>query len=99
MKNLTVILRHGFENDHVRVSIDGVVAYERRGVRTRFQVDRADAFEVPAAETGNLDVRVEARGAGASKRIDLGRTKTIAVDLTEGAGIELHALDTEAMDA
>ncbi len=100
MRKLTVVLRHGFTNDHARVLAAGKLAYERVGIRTRYQIDRADAFEleVPEEEV-RLEIQVEARGKQAIARIDLATTKAIAIDIGSEGGIEIHSLAEEARDA
>jgi len=100
MRKLTVVLRHGFENDHARVLVAGELAYERTGIRTRTQIDRADAFELELREDQrSLEIQVNTRGRQASRQVDLATTRAIAIDIGMEGGIEIHPLAEEARDA
>jgi hypothetical protein len=85
MALLTVIMKHGFEDDHVVVSVDGKVAFDREHVRLRRQIDRAAAFDCEV-QPGAVEIEVQLpdRGLAAHRRVQVGDHTTVLASIDQG---------------
>ena len=91
---LRVRLGEGFQNNTVRVLIDGKPVYERAGVSTDWTISRADAVDVKtAADSVRLEVAVD-DGPPAVRAIEPAHTPFVEVRLVNGE-LQLHALEQE----
>jgi hypothetical protein len=59
---LRVTLLDGFEDDAVKVLLDGDVVFEDDHVSTRHEISRAGGFEVPLGGPAELTVEIPRRG-------------------------------------
>jgi hypothetical protein len=85
MAVLTVIMKRGFEDDRVVVSVDGRVAFDREHVRLRRQIDRAAAFDWEV-QSGTVEVEVQLpnRGLAARQRVRVEDHTTVLASIDEG---------------
>jgi hypothetical protein len=99
MAVLTVIMKRGFEDDRVVVSVDGRVAFDREHVRLRRQIDRAAAFDCEV-EPGTVDVavRVPNRDLSARRRVRVEEHTTVLASIDAGR-LELAERQGTAGDA
>lgn len=92
MAKLRIDLGEGFAGDAVEVSVDGVVVYSRRDVRTDYAVGLADFIELePAGDSAQVEVRLPTRGLVERKTIPL-RAPTQFVSVAAGDRIAIRIL-------
>ncbi|MGH7150091.1 MAG: hypothetical protein ACREIU_05310 [Planctomycetota bacterium] len=100
MSRLTVVLRYGFERDRVQVLVDGAVVYDRADVKTRHQIDRADAVELDVAEGERLlEVRLADRGLSRKTPLTVAGNAAVEVSVDRSTGIEVRTAGVDPRDA
>lgn len=91
---LRVRLGEGFQNNTVRVLVDGKQVYQRAGVSTDWTISRADSVDVKTgADSVRLEVAVD-DGPPVVRAIEPARTPFVEVRLVNGE-LQLHALEQE----
>jgi hypothetical protein len=85
MAVLTVIMKRGFEDDRVVVSVDGQVAFDREHVRLRRQIGRAAAFDYEVHPgTVEVEIQLPERGLAAQRRVRVQDHTTVLASIDEG---------------
>ncbi|MFQ6398595.1 hypothetical protein ACLMAJ_34805 [Nocardia sp. KC 131] len=80
-QGLELEIGEGFEDDDLRVLVDGREVWHGAGLTTNYSVGLADVVAVPVEKTGPVSVEVLSRGGGSA---------SYQVDLTAGTGIRLR---------
>lgn len=84
MAVLTVIMKRGFEDDRVVVSVDGRIVFDREHVRLRRQIDRCAAFDCEVSPgTVEIEVRVPGRGLAAGRRVRVQDHTTVLASIDD----------------
>lgn len=85
MPVLTVDLQEGFADDHVTVLVDDRAVFDRRGVRTRFEIGFAARAEVEL-DQGAHTVRIllPDKGVAAEATVDTTSVSHVGVERTDG---------------
>jgi len=82
MNPLHIALHDGFQQNTVKVTVDGREVYNKQGVSTNVTLSRADAFDTQASSnTARVDVSVEPGGYKGSIQIDVTQNPYLAVSL------------------
>jgi hypothetical protein len=84
MLRITVVFRHGFEDEPVLLRIDGKTVMDKEHVRTRMQIDRADAVDVELEKPGashTFGVELGGRGRTLAGELVLPEPGTVFIDL------------------
>jgi hypothetical protein len=91
---LRVRLGEGFQNNTVRVRVDGKEVFQRAGVSTDWTISRADSVDIPTqASSVQLEVEVEG-GARAVQEIAPANTPFVEVRFVNGE-LQLLPFDQE----
>jgi len=84
MAVLTVIMKRGFDDDRVVVSVDGRVVFDREHVRLRRQINRCAAFDCEVAPGAvEVEVQVPDRGLTAHRRVHVADRTTVLASIDE----------------
>ncbi|MBL8877498.1 MAG: hypothetical protein JNG88_00135 [Phycisphaerales bacterium] len=98
MATISVVLKHGFAGENVVVTVDGREVFQRQ-VRTRMQIDRADACEIPVdAGTHRVGVRIETADGSRTIEANAEAGRMIVVSLVDGVP-QVNVADENAGDA
>jgi hypothetical protein len=85
MPRLHIALHDGFRGNHVTITVDGNVVYDRSGVATDLRISRADAVDVDVAATSvAVAVDVDAGAIAGAVTVDLSAAPYVAIDLMDG---------------
>ncbi len=85
MAVLTIIMKRGFEDDRVVVSVDGRVVFDREHVRMRRQIDRCAAFDCEVSPGAvEVDVQVPNRALAAQRRVHVEDHTTVLASIDAG---------------
>ena len=83
---LVIDLQDGFEGDAVVVCLDGREVFRKAGVRTRYQISRADRITLEAdAGRRTVEVSLPDKGIKDEVTIDVEATPFLGVSLDQGA--------------
>lgn len=91
MAVLTVIMTRGFDNDHVVVSVNGCVVFDREHVRLRRQINRCAAFDCQVSPGAvEVEVQVPDRGLTAHRRVHVEDHTTVLASV-DASRLEIAA--------
>ncbi|WP_049564556.1 hypothetical protein [Nonomuraea sp. SBT364] len=94
MPSLTIALEEGFSGERVTILLDGVVVFDRAGVRTRTQLGSAHTFTVEV-EPGAHRVQARAPQAGEPVSVEADPATAPVVRVSrQAAGLRIDADDT-----
>jgi len=83
MPKLHIALHDGFRGNHVVITVDGKVVFDRTGVKTDLRISRADAIDVDvAAASAAVVVNVDA--VTDTLTVEVAATPFLAIDLVDG---------------
>ena len=85
MARLHIALHDGFQGNHVVITVDGNIVFDRSGVTTDLRISRADAIDVDvAAASAEVAVTVNPGAIAGAVTVDIAEAPFLAIDLTEG---------------
>jgi hypothetical protein len=85
MPRIHIALHDGFRGNHVVITVDGNVVFDRNGVRTDLRISRADAIDVDvAAASVAVAVNVDPGAIAGAVTVDVAATPFLAIDLLDG---------------
>jgi len=85
MPKLHIALHDGFRGNHVVITVDGNVVFNRTGVKTDLRISRADAIDVDvAAASAAVAVNVDSGAVADTQTVEVAATPFLAIDLLDG---------------
>ena len=100
MQRLTIVLKHGFANDHAVVRVNGELVLDHEGLTTRTTVDRATALDhdVPEGRV-KVEIDIPTRGLKKSVEFDVRGRQSLVVHIGRGPEIDTQVVAGIAGDA
>jgi hypothetical protein len=85
MPRLHIALHDGFRGNHVVITVDGRVVFDRTGVTTDLRISRADAMDVDvAAASVAVAVNVNPGAIAGAVTVDVAAAPFLAIDVLDG---------------
>lgn len=85
MPRIHIALHDGFRGNHVVITVNGNVAFDRSAVKTDLRISRADAIDVDVdAASVKVAVRVDPGAITGAVTVEVAATPFLAIDLLDG---------------